>query len=168
MPTIKRPELPGRDSRGKWLPGVSGNRQGRPLGARSRISRRVMETLEAETQDILGVLIRQAKAGDVTAARFLVSISIPKAKHMSADVGDLPELDGAAGIADAHEQVVRAMAAGRLDGDTAAQLSSLLAEQRRAVELVNLEARLAKLEAGETKIDLPQPRVIDAAEDDDS
>jgi hypothetical protein len=60
---------------------------------------------------------------------------------------ELPETDTAEGVARGISAVLRAAAAGRITPGEASDFCSLLEAQRRAIELSDVEMRLAKLEA---------------------
>jgi hypothetical protein len=64
----------------------------------------------------------------------------------------LPEdISSAAGLMAAHETILRAIASGELSLEDARDLSGVLETQRRLVETVELEQRLAKLEGLQTR-----------------
>jgi len=99
------PEITGRKQDGTFAPGVSGNPNGRPKGARSKLSERFIETLLAdfekasEKDETLGAKAIAAMRADKPNeyARMIASIL---AKEVDANVsGDLsPEMRAWLGI----------------------------------------------------------------------
>ena len=65
---------------------------------------------------------------------------------------DLPEkVDGAEGLLPVHESVLRATAIGSIVPEDAKDISSMLETHRRLVDRVDLEQRIARLEAEQVK-----------------
>lgn len=173
MPTIPNgdaPYRPLRKANGQFAKGVSGNIKGRTLGVRSRVSKRILARLETETDEILSGVIDAARNGDMQSSRFLLGLLIPKSSKAPIDLGDsqLPNLDSVEALAAAHESVIKAVASGVLDSDGGHALSALLAEQRKQLELVNLQKRIEKLEAADEPLTLDLEPLPDHERDDDA
>lgn len=65
---------------------------------------------------------------------------------------DLPEqIDGTKGLLAAHEAVLRSTSTGDIALEDARDISSMLENQRRLVETIDLEQRIARLEAGQPR-----------------
>lgn len=126
----------------KFQPGVSGNPAGRPKG--SGMAGQLRKAIENDAADIVQALAKQAKAGDVQAARVLLDRVCPPLKGetravtvQGMDKGSLTERAAAA---------LDAAATGNLPPDTAAALVQAVGTLARVTEIDELEKRLSKLE----------------------
>ncbi len=63
---------------------------------------------------------------------------------------DLPPVETAKDITAAHGAVIAAMAKGEITPDDAAAIAGVLEARRRAIETVELEARIEKIEQGQS------------------
>lgn len=135
----------GRDDRGRF---AAGNR-GKPKGARNRASQVALQLLEGGVQDIAAVVIEQARAGDLTAARIVLDKIVPNAKERTVALPDLPETDTAAGVSKAQQTILEAVAAGAITPGEASTLSTVLEQRRKALETMELERRIQALEAAQ-------------------
>ena len=129
-----------RNRNGTFKKGVSGNSKGREAGKTASTQLRKAISLEAE--DIINVLVRQAKAGDIQAAKVLLDRIVPPLKSQALPVNipigeTLPETGG---------NVVNATMNGNIPPDIGAQLIRALTDQSKLVELEELSKRLARLE----------------------
>ena len=106
--------------------------------------------LDGEAEALTRRCIDLALEGDATALRLCIDRLCPPSRSRPVTI-DLPRLDGASSIAEAHVRVVEALAAGELDPDTAATVIGVLTRTRDSYELTNIEARLAALEESEKK-----------------
>jgi hypothetical protein len=119
---------------------------GRPLGARNRASV-ILDGIGAEAaSDILQAVIQQAKDGDVAAAKIILDRLWPPSKGRVLAF-ELPAVASLADIKTAHISVLVAVATGAITPDDATTVASILDSSRRAIETVELEARIAAIEA---------------------
>jgi hypothetical protein len=119
---------------------------GRPLGARNRASV-ILDWIGAEAaSDILQAVIEQAKDGDVAAAKIVLDRLWPPPKGRALAF-ELPAVAGLADIKNAHTAILVAVATGSVTPDEASTVASVLESSRRAIETVELEARVTALEA---------------------
>lgn len=132
----------GRDNRGRF---AAGN-QGKPKGAKNRASLVALELFEGGVQDIAAAVIDQARAGDLTAARIVLDKVLPNAKERAIALPDLPSTDTAAGVSNAQQKILEAVAAGVITPGEASTLSSVLEQRRKALETMELEQRIIALE----------------------
>ena len=130
---------------GRFKPGQSGNPSGRPKGARHATTLAIEALLDGEAETITRKAIEAAKAGDMVAIRLVLDRLCPPRKSRSIHL-DLPAIGDASGVSNAQLAVIKAVCEGELLLDEAQVLSGLLEARRRALELVELEARLSELE----------------------
>ena len=86
-----------------------------------------------------------ARDGNMCAASILLARAWPRGIGRAVTL-DLPAVETAAGIVQAHAAVVAAMAAGTITPDEAAAIGHVLEGQRRAIETHDHEKRLRALE----------------------
>lgn len=139
------PENEGRDQGGRFQRGHSGNPAGKPKGTRHKATRAVEAILDGEAGALTRKAVELAKGGDTTALRLCLERLAPPRKDRPISIA-LPLLkspeDGSAAIA----ALLQAVAAGELTPGEAETVARLVETHRRAVELVDLEARLTRLE----------------------
>ncbi|NNM55852.1 DUF5681 domain-containing protein [Acidocella sp.] len=130
---------------GRFKPGQSGNPAGKPRGSRHRVTMLAEKLMSDDAEAIVKAVLDAAQKGDMSAAR-LVLDRIAPARKGSVVMLDLPPVSDAAGVTQALAAVVQAMAAGEIAPDEAQAVSAVLEGQRRAIETVELERRIAELE----------------------
>lgn len=136
---------PERNAEGHWKPGVSGNPNGRPKGARFRVTILAEELMRGDAEHVVRAVIDAAKKGDMVAAKIILDRVCPVRKGAPVML-DLPEPGTPADLPSAVAAVTRAVADGTLSPDEAASVVSVLEAQRRAIELADHEVRIAALE----------------------
>jgi hypothetical protein len=133
---------PGTDARGRFAPGNGGG-PGRPRGRRNRVSELVEELLEGQAEQMTRKLISKALAGSTDAMKIAFAIMAPPRKDRPIEIA-LPPLTNQVA---AHDAVIGAVAEGQISAAEGHALAGLLDLRRRAVETMDIEARLAALEA---------------------
>ena len=141
-------EKTGKKQRGKPFPrGMSGNPSGRPRGARNRVTMALERLLDGEGEEITRTAIKKAKDGDSVALKLcldrLIAVRRDRAVKFS-----MPPLHSASDAAEAMGAVTAAVAAGELTCAEAADLARLVESFSKAIEVADLEQRLAALEQG--------------------
>lgn len=126
-----------------WKPGQSGNPKGRPRGALNPTTR-LRKLIDVEP--ILKKLQKAAEKGDVQAARTLLERALP-VRRPTAEPVELPALESAGTLTEKGHAVLDAIAAGTLPPDLGAQLVTALGGLAKIVEIDELAARVAALEA---------------------
>ena len=126
-------------------PGKSGNPAGKPQGARNKMTIALEQLLEGEAHAITTKCIAMALDGDSIAMRLIMERVAPVRRGRPVRF-TLPELNGPADLVRAIGGILQATAAGDLSPDEAATVAGVLETKRRAMETVDLEARLAALE----------------------
>ena len=100
---------------------------------------------ETDAADVLGTVISRAKKGDITAAAMIMARMWPPRKGRPVTF-DLPPLTTAADLASALGSIAQAIEAGILSPEEGQAVGAVLEMQRKALELTELETRIAVLE----------------------
>jgi hypothetical protein len=108
------------------------------------------QLMSDDIESVCRSVVHAAKAGDMTAARLIIERILPAPRTRRIAL-DLPPVKTASDIHDAKGRVIAAMSAGDISADEAMALSSVLDGHRKSIETVELEARIATLEAGRGK-----------------
>jgi hypothetical protein len=125
-----------------WRKGQSGNPHGRRakgLATAERLRNALVKDLPA----ILAVVVKNAKSGDITAAKTILERVLPPLRAIEVPAVLAPPTGS---LSDQGQNVLVAMAAGTLTPGQAAQLLSALAAQAKIVEVDELARRLEALE----------------------
>jgi Family of unknown function (DUF5681) len=130
---------------GRFQKGKSGNPAGLPKGTRHRATQLAEKLVEDDAEDIVRAVVNAAKAGDPTAMRLCIERLIPVRKGRPITF-DLPQIETAADVTGALGTIAGAMAAGELTPDEAGTIVGVIEAKRRAIETVELEERMSKLE----------------------
>jgi hypothetical protein len=131
----------GRDDRGRF---VRGNK-GKPKGSRHKATVLAQALLEGGIQDAVQTILAAVRKGDVMAAKVVIDKLVPAVKERPVTLA-LPDVTDAAGVAEAQDAIVRAVAAGELLPGEGSTLAGILEARRRAIETMDLESRVAALE----------------------
>ena len=127
-------------------PGQSGNPNGRPPGSRNKMTVLVEKLLEDDAETIVKKAIEMAKSGDTALIKVCLSrLSPPRRDRHIPFV--LPEMNAPADTLKAVATITDAVAAGELTPGEAAHLSQLVGNYAKALEVVDLEERVSRLEA---------------------
>jgi len=126
----------------KFQKGKSGNPAGKKPGTRDKRTE-LRELLKPRAPELLQVVLEQALAGDLTAARLILDRILPPVRATSEPVNlILP----AGSLSDQAQSIMQAATDGRLTTDEAAGLMAVLQGQLRIKEQDELERRLTALE----------------------
>ena len=142
------PDNAGRMQGGQFAPGCSGNPAGMKLGTRHRTARLVQRMMSGDAEAVVNAVVTAAKGGDMTAARLVLDRIAPPCRGRPVRL-DLPPIVGAADLVKALAAVADAMARGVISAEEAQATAGVLDHQRKAVETLDLERRIAALEQGE-------------------
>lgn len=130
---------------GRFAPGNPGG-PGRPQGSRNTASLLLDQLADGEAEAILAEVIAKAKAGDMKAADMILARAWPQRKGRPVSLR-IPPVESATDVLKALGAVLAAMGDGQLTPDEAALVGGLLETKRKALETVEIEERIAKLEA---------------------
>jgi hypothetical protein len=119
---------------GRFRKGTSGNPAGRHPGSRNKATVILDALGYDEAREVLDVVVRRAKEGDMRAAEILLNRvwPVPKGRPV---VLDLPPVNTPADAVTASAVVLAAVAEGRLTPSEAGTLLGLLETHMQAVEL---------------------------------
>ena len=131
----------GRNTDGTFATGNAG----RPKGARHKATQAVLALLEGEAEALSRKAVEMALAGDSVALRLCLDRLAPPRKDSPVQF-PLPRMTTAHDAAQAAGAVLEAVAGGDLTPAEGSQVMALVDSYRRALEVTELEARLAALE----------------------
>jgi hypothetical protein len=124
-----------------------GNPAGKPPGARHRATMAAEALLDGEVQALTRKAIERALEGDGVALRLCLERILPARKDRPVKF-DLPPIKTASDISKALGAIAKSMAAGELTPDEAGTVATIMEAHRKAIETVELEERVRRLEAG--------------------
>jgi hypothetical protein len=104
-----------------------------------------LELLGGEADRLARKCVEMALDGDATALRLCMERIAPAIKSRPIRI-DMPAVETMTDVLKAQAVAIQAMAEGEITPDEAATIANVLEAKRRAIETVELEARLAKLE----------------------
>lgn len=130
-----------------FQPGQSGNPAGRKPGSRNRATMAAQALLDGEAEELTRLAIERAKDGDMAALKLCLERILPPTKERPLPAFELPEAATASDLPKLTAALMQAAASGELLPGEAASLAALVASHSKAVELAELESRLAALEA---------------------
>jgi hypothetical protein len=135
-----------RDQAGRFAKGRSGNLAGKPRGARDRATLAAEALLGDEANALTRKAIELALNGDVQAIRICLDRILPTRRGRPVHV-PLPEIKAASDVTTALSAVLGAISRGELTTDEASGIAAVVEATRKSIELAEIEARIAKLEA---------------------
>ena len=139
--------MSGKEQKGGWKKGQSGNPGGRPPGS-SDVGR-LRAAISEHLPEIIEQLVEKARGGDTQAARLLLERVLPPVKAIEATIEiALPE---GATLTEQGEAIVRAAAQGMLAPGQAGALLTGLGNIARLREVDELTKRLEALEKAAAK-----------------
>ena len=142
-------EAPSKDGNvtgdGRFKPGNRLGR-GRPVGSRNKATLAIEALLDGEADRLTRKCIDLALQGDTTALRLCMERVAPvrKGRPISLVLPPIEKIDDLIGALSA---VVSAMAHGEITPDEAATAAAIFEVKRKALEMSELERRMATIEA---------------------
>lgn len=134
-------EKTGKDKLGRFAEG----NPGRPRGSRHKVTEAVSALLDGEAERLTRRAIEAALDGDMTALRLCLERIAPARRDTTIQF-DLPAIKTVSDTAKAATAILDAVAQGDMTPGEASQVMDLVEACRRALETVDLEARIAALE----------------------
>ncbi|MGQ5488285.1 DUF5681 domain-containing protein [Thauera sp. ZXT1-4] len=141
MSERKRPPPPHAFQRG-----VSGNPAGKPKGTRNKIERPIVALMGQHAEAVAQRVIDEALQGDLQACRLVLERVSPAPKDRPINLPDLPSTHNVAGVSEAQQRILEAVADGGITPGEGGTLSSILESRRKALETHELEQRILALE----------------------
>lgn len=138
----KNPADAGRDERGRFAPGNPGRKPGMRHAALAALDAIGQEGAEA----VMRSVVRAAMEGDMRAADILLRRLWPERKGRAVPF-DLSRLETAADVVRAAGDIAHAVATGQLTPEEGQAVAAVIETHRRALETVELEGRISRLEA---------------------
>jgi hypothetical protein len=134
-----------KQDKGRFRKGRSGNPSGKPKGALNRATLAAQALLDGEAEGLTRKAVELALEGNMAALKLCLERIVPPRRERPLgvalpavkDAGDLPKLTAA---------LLTAVGSGELTAGEAGALSQLVANHGKALELTDLERRIAKLE----------------------
>jgi hypothetical protein len=139
------PENTGRIQDGRFRAGLSGNPNGRPIGARNRATRLAEALLDEEAVALMQKAIDLAKAGDITALRLCLERLIPRRVESAIDF-EMPQISEPKHAVAALSRITEGIGSGELTATEAHTLVALVEATIKTIEVVDLDQRLTALE----------------------
>ncbi len=122
-----------------------GNPAGRPHGSRNKASIAADTLLDGEAEALTRKAIDLALAGDTVALRLCMERICPPRRDRPVNL-KMPRMDTPQDVLRAIATVVSAVGRGAITPSEGQALASLIETQRKAIELVQIEQRLAAVE----------------------
>jgi hypothetical protein len=104
---------------------------------------------DGEAEGIFAQVVASARGGDMKAADIILSRVWPHRKGRPVAFS-VPPVASPADVLEAHSAILVAVGNGQITPEEATLLSGLLENKRKALETVEIESRLAKLEAAKS------------------
>jgi hypothetical protein len=118
---------------------------GKPKGTRHHATRLAEALIDGRTKQLVDKAIDMALAGDPTAMRLVLDRLCPPRRERPVSL-DMPSIKSAADLIAAATTLTDATAAGDITPGEAASLSTLVGNVAKAIETVEIVARLTRLE----------------------
>jgi hypothetical protein len=148
---MRRAENTVKEQRGKpFEPGNSGNPNGRPRGARNKVTLAIEALLDGEAEALTRKAIELAKAGDMQALRLCMDRLAPPRKD-SPVAFNLPNMSTVSDAVLAMGALLKAVAEGDLTPTEAADLTRMVQAFAKIIETAEFEERIQKLEEATDK-----------------
>jgi hypothetical protein len=136
-----------RGQRGRFRPGQSGNPRGKAKGTRNTVALLLEALLDGEAEEIGRKAIELAKAGDSRALKACFDRLLPARRDRFVPFA-LPKMATAQDLPKASAALLAGVAKGEITPSEASELARLVDTHARALEVNDLERRLALLEEG--------------------
>jgi hypothetical protein len=145
QPEVAQPGNAGRNQDGTFAKGLRANPAGKPKGTRHNATRLAEALIDGRAKELVDKAVAMALAGDPTAMRIVLDRLCPPRRERSVSL-DMPSIKSATDLIAAAAALTDATAAGDITPGEAASLSTLVGNVAKAIETVEIVARLTKLE----------------------
>ena len=131
---------------GQYKAGQSGNPKGRPQGSRNKASIAVENLFLNEAEQLSRQCIELALSGNLPALKLCIERICPVRKSTPVKLPDLPKVNSVADASDLTGFILDAVASGRLSPVDGEIISRSADRHLKALQVSDLEHRLAELE----------------------
>ena len=142
----QKPENGGRNQKGKFKKGASGNPAGKPKGVKHKATTMALLLMESEAEAVIKTVIDAAIGGDMTAAGIIISRLVSPAKDRPVDIS-LPQIKTTDDLQQFTAALLDAVSSGRIQPSEAEKISKIASAHREAIQLSTFEQRLSDLES---------------------
>ena len=125
--------------------GQTGNEKGRPEGSRNRVTNDAKEGLDGQAEKITQKAIDKALEGDGMALRLCFERLLPVRKDNPISL-ELKKLEKVEDASKALGTITKAVSQGEITPLEGQSMANIIEAHRRAIETMDLERRLTKLE----------------------
>jgi hypothetical protein len=130
--------------------GQSGNPADRRPGSKNKSTLMTQALFEGEAEVLLRTAVKRALEGDSVSLRLCLERIAPRLRPRDDAIAfELPQINSVADLLPALSAIVAGVAAGELTAEQAGQLAQLVHRWTEAVQVVDFDARLRKLEEAE-------------------
>jgi hypothetical protein len=144
-PEVEQPGNAGRNPDGTFAKGNAVNLAGKPKGTRHSATVLAEALIDGRAKELVDKAVEMALAGDPTAMRLVLDRLCPPRRERPVALA-IPSIKSATDLIAAAAALTDATAAGDITPGEAASLSTLVGNVAKAIETVEIVARLAKLE----------------------
>src|SRR5438477_7668177 len=128
-------------NKGRFKPGTSGNPSGRPAGSRNKATMAMEQMLDGEAENVFRKCLELAKKGHIGALRLCMERMFPVLKERPIELNFRP-VHTAQELPGALEEIVAAVAEGRITPGEGEAITGILSSQARLLEHVDLDRRI--------------------------
>ncbi len=135
-----------RNAKGQFKKGISGNKKGKPKGAKNKTTVAALTLLSSDTEAITKKAIELALAGDTTALKLCMDRIAPPIKEKPIQSFAMPNIETPIEALEAYKIVLQQMACGELLPSEGKAICQLLDKFSQIYESAEIEQRVGKLE----------------------
>ena len=128
-----------------FVKGQSGNPKGKPKGVRHTATQISYALMEGNLEEVLATVIERAKGGDMAACKMVLDKVLPNTKDRSIAL-EMPLINDIKDVGNAQAEILQAVANGSITPNEGERVASIIEARRRAIETIDLEARISQLE----------------------
>ena len=118
---------------------------GRPRGSKNKTTLLIEQMMDGQAEQLVQTLLKKAQSGDVACLRMVLDRLCPPRKGQPIDVV-MPPLNSSQDVLSAIGSIWTALGEGRLTPDEARDLSVVVDQSIRAIELYDMIKRVTALE----------------------
>jgi len=138
-------EKAGKKQRGGFQPGQSGNPRGKARGTLNKVTRAAQALLDGEAEALTRKAVDMALEGDRAALKLCMDRIMPPRKDRPLEMA-LPSIEGAGDLLKFSAAILEAVGRGEITPSEGATLAGIVGNHAKALELHEIEQRLADIE----------------------